>query len=120
MVKKSAALLLTFILSMTMLSGLSHAETVPKPLSAGEARQTLQMWLNGHPFQPPAILARGNKEYSHNNSAYYLFSLADAQRYWLNFLVHKDTGNLFFMMISDGEETVIEIEPLNDWYNKHY
>ena len=42
------------------------------------------------------------------------------ERYWLNFLVHKQTKSLYFMMISDGEEAVIEIEPLDDWYNRYY
>ena len=120
--KKSAILLLALILGITMLNGLSHAKTDPNtvPLNAGEARNILQLWLDEHPFQPPAVLALENREYSNDNGEYYLFSLDDMQRYWLNFLVQKDTGDLFYMMISDGEETMIEIEPLDEWYQEHF
>ena len=120
--KKSAALLLMFILSITMLSGSSYAARIPNivPLNDEEARRLLQMWLDDHPFDPPAVLAREHQEHTDDDGdAYYLFSLDDMQRYWLNFLVNKDTGDLFFMMISDGEEVTIEIEPLDDWYKKN-
>ena len=89
-------------------------------LSAGEARKILQTWLNGHPMDPRAVLAREHKEYVHGGEAYYLFSLDDAQRYWLNFLVHKQTGELLYMMISDGEHATVEVEPLDAWYTKHF
>ena len=90
-------------------------------ISAGQARTLLQKWLNGHPLPPrPAILARKHEEYTHGGEAYYLFSLDDRERYWLNFLVHKKTGQLLYMMISDGEHASVEIEPLDAWYAKHH
>ena len=90
------------------------------PLPAEEARKILQTWLNGHPIQPHPVLARDHREYAYGGDAYYLFSLDDIQRYWLNFLVHKKTGELLYMMISDGEHVSIEIEPLDAWYAKHF
>ena len=95
-----------------------HPEALAMP--AEEARKILQTWLDSHPIQPHAILAREYKEYVYGGEAYYLFSLDDTQRYWLNFLVHKKTGELLYMMISDGEHVSIEIEPLDAWYAKHY
>ena len=91
------------------------------PLTAGQAQQILQKWLNAHPLPPrPATLAPGHEEYACGGDAYYLFSLDDRERYWLNFLVHKKTGKLLYMMISDGEFATIEIEPLDSWYAKHF
>jgi len=58
-------------------------------LTTEEARKILQAWLNDHPFKPPAVLAPEHEEYSDSSGEYYQFSLADNQRYWLNFLVHK-------------------------------
>ena len=116
-------MLFALVLSITMLSGLAHAARNSNivPLNDVEARRLLQMWLDDHPFDPPAVLALKHEEYTNDNGdAFYLFSLDDVQRYWLNFLVNKDTGDLFFMMISDGEETTIEIEPLDDWYKKNF
>ena len=91
------------------------------PLTAGQAQTILQKWLKAHPLPPrPAVLAAGHEEYAHCGDAYYLFSLDDRERYWLNFLVHKKTGKLMYMMISDGEFATIEIEPLDAWYAKHF
>ena len=114
--KKSVVLLLALVLSITMLTVPSSAEN----LTANEARSILQKWLDVHPFESDAILALEHDEYSDDSGEYYLFSLDDPERYWLNFLVHKKTGELLFMMISDGEEPSIEIEPLDDWYKEYY
>ena len=120
--KKSVVLFVVLILGIAMLSGLSYSASNPNavPLNDMEARRILQMWMDNHPFEPPAVLATEHREYSDENGDYYLFSLSDVQRYWMNFLVQKNTGDLFYMMISDGEETTIEIEPVDDWYNKTY
>ena len=117
--KKLTTLLFMLILSITLLSVTSCRKTNSTvPSNDAEARKHLQIWLDTHPIEPPAILAPENKEYIHENNKYYWFSLVDVQRYWLNFLVRKETGELFYMMLSDGEEPVIEIEPLDDWYKK--
>ena len=119
--KKLTTLFFVFLISITLLNVTSCVKKdSTKPSNDAEARKHLQMWLNTHPIEPPAILASENKEYIHENNRYYWFSLTDVQRYWLNFLVHKETGELFYMMLSDGEEPVIEIEPLDDWYKKLY
>jgi hypothetical protein len=89
-------------------------------LTAEEARRNLQLWLNEHPIEPSAVLASEYDEYMDGADGYYLFSIDDSERYWLNFLVHKETSELLFMMISDGEEEYIEIEPIEDWYKRYY
>ena len=90
-------------------------------LTAKEARKILQTWLDGHPLPPrPAVLTPEHQGHEYDGEPHYLFSLDDPERYWLNFLVNKRTGGLFYMMISDGEETTIEIEPLDAWYTKHF
>jgi hypothetical protein len=89
-------------------------------LTREEARRNLQIWIDDHPIQPPVILAVEYDEYTEGNDEYYLFSLDEIERYWMNFLVHKETSEMFFMMISDGEESYIEITPLDDWYQKYY
>ena len=89
-------------------------------LTSDEARKILQTWLNSHPIDPRPVLANEYKEYTYGDEAHYWFFLDDPQRYWLNFLLHKKTGELLYMMISDGEEATIEIEPLDAWYTKHF
>jgi len=101
----------------TYLAG--YSDYTGPSMTAEIAQRILQAWLDDHPFKPHAVLAPEHEEYSDSSGEYYKFSLADNQRYWLNFLVHKKTGELLFMMISDGEETHIEIEPLDEWYDKH-
>jgi len=123
--KKLAILLFLFMLSIgASLTGWNQASAethiTTELLTAEQAREILQEWLDNHPFDRPAVLAFEHDEYSDGSAEYYHFSLDDMERYWLNFLVHKQTKSLYFMMISDGEEAVIEIEPLDDWYNKYY
>jgi hypothetical protein len=50
---------------------------------------------------------------------YYWFTAEDNSYYWYNILVHINTGNMLFMMISDGEYPVVEVEPLDDWYSRN-
>lgn len=102
-----------------------HAEYAPKsnggaPLTAEQARQILQFWLDGHPIEPPDALSLAYGERVEGGEAYYLFSLDNMGLYWVNFLVHKETGALFFLMVSDGEEPVAYKEPIDDWYNGSY
>ena len=86
-----------------------------------DARKTLQAWLDVHPLPPrPAVLSATHGEHMHGGEPYYLFSLEDNERYWLNFLVHKTTDELLYMMISDGEHPTTTIEPLDAWYARHY
>jgi hypothetical protein len=89
-------------------------------LTAEEARKNLQVWLDEHPLQPPATLAREYDEYSEGNDEYYLFSPDDMERYWLNFLVHKETSELLFLLTPDGLDPTPTIEPLDEWYHRSY
>ena len=48
---------------------------------------------------------------------YYWFGTEDPTKYWYHVLIPVETGELLFMMKSDGEYTSTTIEPLEDWYN---
>ena len=90
------------------------------PLTADEAWYMLQSWLDTHPLDEPKYLTDEYFEHSLDGQDYYVFSLDDMSMYWANFLVNKNNGEFLFMMISDGEETHIEVEPLQDWYDRYY
>jgi hypothetical protein len=76
--------------------------------------------LDGHPIAPPDTLSPEYSERDEGGEAYYVFSLDNMEMYWAYFLVHKETGDLMFMMISDGDEPDIHTEPLGDWYDEYY
>ena len=99
----------------------ASAEPADAGLSHFEARKILQIWLDAHPnIEPPFVLSFEYNEYSKGGEDYYWFSLDDNERYWANFLVHKETGELLFMLMPDGEHPEIEIESLDDWYSRYY
>jgi hypothetical protein len=89
-------------------------------ITAQEARAILQDWLDSHPIAPPDVLSPEYSERDVDGEAYYLFSLDNMEMYWANLLVHKETGDLLFMMVSDGEEPDIYTMPLGDWYDMFY
>jgi predicted small lipoprotein YifL len=98
----------------------SESEPPPNQMTANEARSVLRDWLAGHPIAPPDVLSAEYGERDVGGEAYYLFSLDNMEMYWANFLVHKQTGDLLFMMVSDGEEPDTYTMPLGDWYGEYY
>jgi len=44
--------------------------------------------------------------------------LIEPSFYWFSILVHKETGDLYCMLIEDGMDSGSpRVEPLDDWYN---
>jgi len=100
-------------------------ENVSEKLTADEAFLIYNIWLDDHFGGKSEIYSYtvnnlSNESYEYNGEDYYLFRADDDTMYWYNILAHKQTGELFMMMTSDGEEPVTEIEPLDDWYERFY
>ena len=99
--------------------------SVPALLTADEARNIAQTWLDEHPDVQftGAMPNCFDVEYSDmvvDDEDYYLFHLDNPEAYWFSILVHTETGALLYRMMPDGEFPVEEIEPLEDWYSRYY
>ena len=40
--------------------------------------------------------------------------------YWFSILVNKETGEMLSRVVSDGEFSTEEIEPLDDYYRRYF
>ena len=96
--------------------------TTGQGMTAEEARTNLQSWLNNDPeVRDYYVLASRHDEYiDEAGEAYYLFPMESLTMYWANFLVNKNTGEMMFAMFFDGEFGGVEVEPLDEWYEKNY
>ena len=131
---KFLATLLTLMLALSLAacggggepSGTSAPETTepgtssPARLTAGEAREIYNTWLNDHAEIADYTLSDASETYEWDGEDYYLFHAEEMSLYWYNILVHMETGELLFMMTSDGEEPITTVEPLDDWYDQYY
>ena len=94
-------------------------------LTADEARTVAQSWLNERPDvqftgELPNTLDNEYLNITVDGEEYYLFILDNPEAYWFSILVHTKTGALLNRFVSDGEFSLEEIEPLEDWYNRYY
>ena len=93
----------------------------PALLSADEANEIYTAWVAEHTELASYTLDTKSFEmYELSGEQYYLFHTNDDVSYWYNILIHTETGELLFMMSSDGENPTTSIEPLEDWYNSTY
>ena len=92
--------------------------SAPDGLSVDEAISIYNTWLATHEEVASYTL---NKQYYQTmdifGEPYYWFSTDDPTKYWYHVLVPMETGELLFMMKSDGEYAGTVIEPLEDWYS---
>jgi len=90
-------------------------------LSVDEAILIYNTWLDNHDEVSSYTL---DKQYYQTfdilGEQYYCFNADDPIRYWYNILIHMQTGELLFMMKSDGEYPATSIEPLENWYSSTY
>ena len=89
-------------------------------LSADEARSIMREWLDAHPMEPPDALNIEYDEYIEEGEEYYWFTMDNPERYWLNFIVHKRTGEVLLLFTPDGLDTTPSIFPPDEWYSEHY
>ena len=99
-----------------------HADAADADLvSAERARASYERWLSDHSEMSEYALSQEPYGiYAADWVYYYQFQAENEEFYWFNILVNIDTGELSVMMISDGEDPVIEIVLLYDWYTEHY
>ena len=97
------------------------ASSEPTRLSVDEAFAIYSSWLENHEELSSHTLDKESHElFELNGESYYLFHSDEMIRYWYNILVHMETGELLFMMTSDGEYPSTSVEPLEDWFNSFY
>ena len=89
-------------------------------LNADEARGIAQAWLNEHPIREPNILERGHERGLFDGEEYFEFFLDSHEMYWFSILVNIQTGELLSRVVSDGEVSTEEIEPLDDYYQRYF
>jgi len=85
-----------------------------------EARAFYDLWLGDHPgAKLPELSKRSYQIYELFGESYWRFRATEDEHYWFNILVHMETGELLYMMTSDGMFATVSIEPLDDWYNRN-
>jgi hypothetical protein len=102
-----------------------HAAYGEALITADEAIEIYNKWKNDH-FNASAdsshyrLNVESYDNYEIFGEQYYYFHTEEANMYWYNILINIKTGELLFMMISDGMYPIISIEPLDDWYDRSF
>lgn len=101
------------------------AAVAPARLTTDGAIAIYDAWLYEHSDNPEycaeySIDKQSSDMYVLFGEQYYLFYAKDEWKYWYKILVHMKTGELLFMMITDGMFPETSIEPLDDWYDSTY
>ncbi len=96
------------------------ASYAPARMTADEAMGIYDAWLYEHSDNSSddySLDKQSNSKYVLFGEQYYRFDAEDEWKYWYNILVHMETGELLYMMTSDGMFGEISIEPLDDWHD---
>jgi len=96
---------------------LSTTITAYADINVDEARSTLQVWVDNHPFQLGSNLESENDTYIINGVEYFRFYLSIVRLGVVEILVNTESG-AFFHLASPYSSS--GFEPLDDWYNKHH
>jgi len=87
-------------------------------ISVDEARVKAQTWLIANPIYIEYLLDSDYSIESYRGVEYFRFYMLEPSYYWFSILVHKETGDLYCMLIEDGMDPAPpHVEPLDDWYN---
>ena len=90
-------------------------------LTAEEAIGIYDAWRDEHSeISDYRLNTQSYDKYVMFGEQYYHFRAEEYYMYWYNILVHMETGELLFMMTSDGQYPLTSIEPLDDWYDGGY
>ena len=99
-------------------NGVAVGSSEPAPLSADAALAMYDSWREGQDaLSAYALDGQSYQFFELFGERYYWFSAEEITSYWYNILIHTETGELLFMMTSDGEYPTTSIEPLDDWVN---
>jgi len=90
--------------------------TAPAGMTADEARDIYAAWLEDHTELADYALGDEDETYEWQGAQYHLFHAENPTYYWYNILVDMETGELLFMMMSDGEFPETTVQPLDGWY----
>lgn len=105
-----------------------HAAYTPPLLSAEGALEVFESWmvnnLSEDDYNNYSTRCRLSRDvygsYEMLGEQYYYFRAEEGMNYWYNILVHMQTGEVLFLLITDGmfgEEVVMQA---NDWFNPVY
>ena len=106
--------------STTTSTTTSAEPPAPAGLSASEAKAIYDAWLEDHDELAGYTLGDEAETYEWQDGQYYLFHAENPTYYWYNILVDMETGELLFMMMSDGEYPETIVQPLDGWYAETY
>ena len=87
-------------------------------LTSDGAFAVYDSWQTNHPNAP--LVSRQSRIDGYNGEQYYLFPAKYTYMYYYNILVHMESGELLYMLTTDGMDPYTLIEPLDNWYNKAY
>ena len=97
-----------------------HAAYAP-PLCAYDAWVVYDVWMEDFQVMSDfSVDLHSYDIYEVDGEYYYWFKADNEEWYWYNILVNMQPGEMLFMMISDGEEPVVEIELLQDFYERNF
>ena len=102
--------------STTTSTTTSMEPPAPARLTADEAKALYDAWLKNHEELADYTLGEEDETYEWQGGQYYLFHAENPTYYWYNILVDMETGELLFMMMSDGEYPETIVQPLDGWY----
>ena len=92
-----------------------------EPISAYEAWVIYDLWLESHLEMSQFTIDLHSYDICEVDGEYYYWFQADNMEwYWYNILVNMQSGEMLFMMTPDGEEPMIEIELLEDYYSRYF
>jgi len=100
---------------------INEPEQAQNFLTAEQAREIAQAWLINYPIGSQRILDNQNYTEMYNGIEYFRFFLIEPSFYWFSILVHKETGDLYCMLIEDGMDPAPpHVEPLDIWYSNAF
>ena len=106
--------------STTTSTTASASTSAPARLTAEDARAIYAAFLENHEELADYTLGEGDETCEWQDGQYYLFHAENPTYYWYNILVDMETGELLFMMMSDGEFPETIVQPLDSWYAETY
>jgi len=120
--KKQGELLTETIMLLDDWYSNEHSSYAKALLTADEAITVYNAWMEDRfDNQDDVFQYRLNRKqydkYVLFGEQYYCFHAEESYMYWYNILVHMETGDLLFMLTSDGMYAETSIVNLDDWYN---
>ena len=87
-------------------------------LTSDGAFAVYESWRENHP--DTSEISRQSETYKYNGEQYFLFPAKYTYEYYFNILVHMETGQLLYKLVTDGMNPITLIEPLDNWYGRYH